>query len=53
MSIIEEKINKNTGILKVSVKIKDYKDKVAESIKGYRKKSLSLDLDLEWFQFPL
>ena len=38
MSIIEEKINKNTGILKVSVKIKDYKDKVAESIKGYRKK---------------
>ena len=37
MSIIEEKINKNTGILKVSVKIKDYKDKVAESIKGYRK----------------
>lgn len=38
MSIIEEKINKSTGLLKISVKIKDYKDKVAESIKGYRKK---------------
>ena len=38
MSIIEEKINKSTGLLKISVKITDYKDKVAESIKGYRKK---------------
>lgn len=38
MSIIEEKLNKNSGLLKVSISLSDYKDKVEASIKGYRKK---------------
>ena len=38
MSITEEKVNKSSGLLKVSISMSDYKDKVDASIKGYRKK---------------
>ena len=38
MSITEEKVNKSSGLLKVSISVSDYKDKVDASIKGYRKK---------------
>ena len=38
MDIIQEKINKQTGLLKVPINSKDYQKKVEESIKDYRKK---------------
>ena len=38
MNVTQEKVNKSSGILKVPISLKDYKDKVDESIKGYRKK---------------
>ena len=38
MSITEDKLNKSSGLLKVSINISDYQDKVEASIKGYRKK---------------